>query len=114
MTALPPDVVADLRLENARLLTELRAARDRQTASAEILRTIASTSGDAERSLQQSADTTARLFGASSVTVLIADGHEWGKTIRVGVGSKQVGTVVPANQLNTRARNLPGRVFRET
>jgi two-component system NtrC family sensor kinase len=109
MTALPPDVVADLRLENARL----RAARDRQTASAEILRTIASTSGDAERSLQQIAETTARLFGASSVTVLIADGHEWGQTIRVGVGSKQVGTVVPANQFNTRARNLPGTVFRE-
>jgi GAF domain-containing protein len=92
-----------------------RAARrpDRQTASAEILRTIAGTSGDAKRPLQQIAETTARLFGASSVTVLIADGHEWGQTIRVGVGSKQVGTVVPANQFNTRSRNLPGTVFRE-
>ena len=65
MTALPPDVVADLRRENARLQAELRAARDRQTASAEILRTIAGVSGDAERSLHQIAETTARLFGAS-------------------------------------------------
>ena len=53
MTALPPDVVADLKQENARLQAELRVARDRQAASAEILRAIAGTSGDAERSLQQ-------------------------------------------------------------
>ena len=84
MTALPPDLVADLERENARLQAELRAARERQLASAEILRTIASTPGDAEQSLQQIAETTARLFGAPSVTVLTADGNEWGKTIRVG------------------------------
>src|SRR5450432_573073 len=81
MTALPQDVVADLRrriadleqrlqsglaerdkaivqqaataLENARLSTELRAAQDRQTGSAEILRAIANASGDVERSLHQ-------------------------------------------------------------
>src|SRR6185312_14720129 len=99
MTALPQDVVADLRrrvaeleqrlqsglaerdaaiahqaasaVENARLSTELRTARDRQAGSGEILRAIASASGDSEQSLQQIAETTARLFGASSVTLNI-------------------------------------------
>ena len=66
MTALPQDLEAELRQENARLLAELRTVRDRQTGSAEILRDIASAPGDAERSLQQVAETTARLFGASA------------------------------------------------
>src|SRR6202048_1236893 len=102
MAALPQDVVADLnrrvaeleqRLEssfaahdeaiaqqaataqeNARLRNELGIARDRQSASADILRTIASASGDAERSLYQIAETTMRLFGAQSVTIQIAEG----------------------------------------
>ena len=90
MTALPPDDVADLyrlvaeleqRLEssftahdeaiarqaataqdNARLQNELAVARERQNASADILRTIASASGDADGSLQQIAETSARCF----------------------------------------------------
>ena len=61
MTALPPDVVEDLRQENAHLHAELRAARDRQNASAEILRAIAGTSGDSESALRQIAEITARL-----------------------------------------------------
>jgi len=48
MTALPPDVVADLRHENARLQAELRTARDRQTASAEILRVISGSPTDVQ------------------------------------------------------------------
>src|SRR5258708_28023041 len=99
MTALPPDVVADLRLENARLLAELRAARDRQAGSAEILRAIAGTSGDAEQSLQQIADTTAHLFGASSVTIRIAQGDEWSRTINVGASAKRISSQVAATQL---------------
>src|SRR5215217_4606390 len=111
MTALPPDAVADLyklvteleqRLEstfaahdsaiarqaamdaeNARLIHELSIARERQTATAEILRTIASTSGDAGRALVQIAETSARLFGAPSATIHIAEGDGWAKTIRV-------------------------------
>jgi GAF domain-containing protein len=113
MTALSTDVVANLRLENARLLTELRAARDRQAGSAEILRAIAGTSGDAERSLQQIAETTARLFGASSVTLNIASGEEWARMIRVGASSQRVGSEVSAAQLRIGGRNLPGTVFRE-
>src|ERR1700680_1988673 len=107
MTALPPDVVADLRLENARLLTELRAARDRQTASAEILRTLAGTPGDPERALQQIAETTARLFGASSVTIRIARGDEWGQSINVGAGSERISAEVSAAPLRLCGPHRP-------
>src|SRR5450432_2090753 len=110
MTTLPKDVVADLRRENARLLAELGTTRDRQTGSAEILRAIANASGDAERSLQQIAETTARLFGAPSVTIHIAEGDEWGWTIRVGDSSKRIGAEVAAAQLRIGGRNMPGTV----
>jgi len=113
MTALPPDLSADLRRENARLQAELRTARDRQAGSAEILRAIAATSGDAERSLWQIAEITARLFGASSVTLNIAAGDEWAQMIRVGAGSHRVGSEVSAAQLRIGGPNLAGTVFRE-
>src|SRR5450759_1515810 len=124
MTALPQDVVTDLehaiaelkqRLESglterdeaiARLQAELRAVRDRQAGSAEILRAIAGTSGDAEGALQQIAETTARLFGASSVTLRIASGGEWNRTINVGPSAKRIGLEVSAAQLRIGARNL--------
>src|SRR5437763_4477324 len=141
MTALPKDVVADLRrriaeleqrlqsglaerdeaiaqqaagaVENARLLSELRTSRDRQAGSAEILRAIADASGDAQRSLQQIAETTARLFGASSVTLNIARGDERARMIRVGASSHRVGSEVSAEHLGIGGRNLPATVFRE-
>jgi GAF domain-containing protein len=113
MTALPTDMVADLRQENERLRAELRAARERQNASAEILRTVANTSGDAERSLRQIAEITARLFGASSVTLNVAGADEWAQMIRVGPSSHRVGTEVSAAQLAIGGPNLPGTVFRE-
>src|SRR5438067_2192031 len=141
MTALPKDVVADLRrsiaeleqrlqsglaerdeaiarqaagaVENARLLSELHTSRDRQAASAEILRAIADASGDAQRSLQQIAETTSRLFGASSVTLNIARGDERARMIRVGASSHRVGSEVSAEHLGIGGRNLPATVFRE-
>src|SRR5258708_19043485 len=141
MTALPPDAVADLyklvaeleqRLEssfaahdaaiaraaataqeNVRLQNELSVARDRQNASADILGTIANASGDAEGSLQQIAETTARLFDAASVTIRIADGNEWGLSIRFGASSERIAAQVPAEQRRVGGRNLPGTVFRE-
>jgi len=140
MTALPPDAMADLyrlvaeleqRLEssfvahdeaiarqaataqeNAVLRNELGVTRDRQNASADILSTIANASGDAQASLQRIAETTARLFDASSVTIRIADGDKWGQTIRYGAGSERIGKEVPATQLEIGARNLPSAVFR--
>src|SRR6202048_644821 len=113
MTALSPDVVADLRLENARLLTELRAAQDRQTASAEILRTIPGAPGDAEQALRRVAETTARLFGASSVTIRIARDGEWGQSINVGAGSERIAAEVSAARLRLGGRNLPSTVLGE-
>ena len=113
MTALPPDVVADLSGENARLRSELRAARERQSASADILRTIAGASGDAERSLYQIAETSARLFDATSASIYIAEGDGWAQTIRVGDSAKRIGAGVPESQLRISGRNTPGTIVAE-
>jgi two-component system, NtrC family, sensor kinase len=113
MTALPRDVVANLKRRIAELEHQLDTARDREVGSAEILRTIASISGDPERPLQQIAETTGRLFGAPSVTMHIADGDEWIQTIRVGASSKLVGALVPQAGFDIHGHNLPGTVLRE-
>ena len=141
MTAHPPDAVADLyklvaeleqRLEssfaahdeaiarlaataqeNAQLRNELGVARERQEASADILGTIANASGDAAASLQRIAETTARLFDAASVAIRIAEGNEWGLSIRFGAGPERIAAQVPEEQRRVGGRNLPGTVFRE-
>ncbi len=113
MTALPPDMVADLSQENARLQAELRAARERQAATAEILRTVASAGGDAGLSLQRIAETTASLFGASSVSLMIADGERWGRTIRVGAGSERIATAIPLAHVAITPQYMPGAVYLE-
>ncbi len=97
--------------ENAQLHDEQSIARERQNASADILSTIANASGDAEGSLQRIAETTARLFDAASVTIRIANGNQWGLSIRYGAGSERIGKEVPAAQLEIGARNLPSAVF---
>jgi two-component system NtrC family sensor kinase len=112
MTALPPDVETDLREENARLTRELRAARDRQAASAEILRAVAGAPGDAKRLLQRIAEITERLFGASSVTIRTIEGEEWGRLIRVG-DAKRISQEIPEAQLRFGARNLASAVVLE-
>src|SRR5262249_22068531 len=58
---------AVIAIENARLLNELRESLDRQTATADILRVIASTPEDSKRALNTIADTAARMFDASNV-----------------------------------------------
>jgi GAF domain-containing protein len=105
---------AQIAMKNAGLLSDLRTTRDRQAASAEILRAIAGASGDAEQSLQQIAETTARLFGASSVTLNIASGNEWARMIRVGPSSQRVGSNLSAAELGIGGRNLPLRCFART
>ena len=127
MPALPQDGVTDLKdavadlerrlqavgAEKARLERELGIARDRQSASADILRTIANASGDAEHSLTQIAETTMRLFGAPSATIHIALGDGWSQIIRVGDSSKRVGAGVPEAQLKIGGRNMPGTIVAE-
>ena len=140
MTTLPQDVEADLRhrilelerrldqatvqrdeaieratataLVNFRLQNELRASLERQAAGAEILRTIASAPTDAEQSLQRIAETTARFFNAAGVTIRIAEGDEWVKTIRVGAASHRTGSQ-PAAQFAVSGKNVPGTVYQE-
>ncbi|HEY0852307.1 MAG TPA: GAF domain-containing protein, partial [Bradyrhizobium sp.] len=103
----------ELEIENANLRRELAHAREGQNASAEILRTIANTGGDAEHALQQIAETAQHFFDASSVTIRITDGKEWIRTIRVGGGSERVMAAVPARELAVRGKNVAGLVYRE-
>jgi two-component system NtrC family sensor kinase len=62
MTALLPDVVADLRQENARLQAELTAARARQTAASDILRVISRSPTDVQPVFDAIVLTATRLF----------------------------------------------------
>src|SRR5262249_3710933 len=70
--------------EPARLKEQLKTARLRLEASAEILRAVANAAGDVARPLQQIAETTARLFGAQSVAIQLAEGREFTQEYRVG------------------------------
>ncbi len=113
MTALRPDVLADLsrRLPGCRL--NCAHAEERQIATAEILRTIASTPGDAGRSLQQIAETSARLFGAPSVSLQLVENGEWGQAFRFGSSANQVRSAVPLATIRIGGPNLPGTVVAE-
>jgi GAF domain-containing protein len=104
---------AELAQENARLQRELSLARERQSAGADILSSIASTPTDADQSLQRIAETTARLFGAPSVTIRLAEGWEWGKSINFGASSHRIKDAIPAEQRRLDRDNLPGTVYRE-
>ncbi len=111
MTALSPDVAANLGQENARLRAELRAMQDRQAASAEILRTIASAPADAARSLQQIAETSGRLFGAPSASIQLAENGQWGKAYRFGTSAQHIRSTVPLASITVGGQNLPGQVI---
>ena len=61
--------------------------------------------------MQQIAETTARLFGASSVTLQIAEGDEWGQTIHVGASADSASARrFLRQQLRIGGQNLPGTV----
>ena len=102
------------RPDTARLKRQLKAARMQQEASAEILRAVANASGDAAGPLQQTAETTARLFGASSVSIQLAEGSEFTQEYRVGAIAKRVGSAYPRSNIKVGGRNLPGTVVAES
>ncbi|MGA8898501.1 GAF domain-containing sensor histidine kinase, partial [Bradyrhizobium sp.] len=99
--------------ETVRLKGQLKAARLQQEATAEILRTVANASGEVAGPLQQIAETTARLFEASSVAIRIAENGQWARAINVGEGSHRITAAVPRALLTIDGHNLPGTVFRE-
>jgi two-component system NtrC family sensor kinase len=102
------------RSENARLKSALHAARDRQAASAEVMRLISASPGDADQTLLRIAEIAERLFGASSVSLLIAEGERWGRTIRVGAGSEQIATSIPLAHVTITPQFMPGAVYLES
>jgi GAF domain-containing protein len=125
MTALPQNAVADLErtvadlerqlqstaTENDRLRGELGIALERQNATADILRTIASAPGDAGRSLQRIAETCARLFGAPGASILLAKDGEWGQSYRFGDSARRIRAAVPLSEMRVDGPNLPGEVI---
>src|SRR5256714_1627824 len=113
MAALSADVLTDLERENARLSAELQVLRDRQAGSAEILRTIASAPEDAARSLQHIAETSARLFGAPSVSIQLAKDGEWGEAYGFGDSARSIRSAVPLAAIRVGGRNMPGIVISE-
>jgi GAF domain-containing protein len=108
-----PSSVATASAQIATLQVELRAARDRQVAGAEILRAIASTSGDADRALHRIAEISAQLFGAQSVTIrFVGDDGKWGRSIRWGSSSVRIAMETSAAD-EVDGPNLPATVLRE-
>ncbi|MGX1321270.1 two-component system NtrC family sensor kinase [Bradyrhizobium sp. USDA 377] len=76
MTDPSHDAADELAAENARLRSALAIARDRESASAEILRTIAASPSDARPVFAAIASSSKRLLGGFSATVLQFIGDE--------------------------------------
>ncbi|HEX3882834.1 MAG TPA: GAF domain-containing protein [Stellaceae bacterium] len=108
---------AELEARVAALGAELDGAREQQTATSEILRAIAETPGDAERTLRKIAETTSRLFGAAGTSFRLAEGDEFTTAIGVGHGAEQVDAALyyAPNRPRPRvsAQTLPSTVVRE-
>jgi two-component system NtrC family sensor kinase len=66
---------AVIAIENARLFSEVTSALDRQTATAEVLRTISQAQADVQPVFEAIADSAMRLFGAWSASVFRYDGR---------------------------------------
>ncbi len=85
---------AVIAIENARLLSELRESLDRQTATADILRVIASTPGDPRRALDTIAETAARMFDAASVAIRRTEGDVLRGIAFAGPAASRIGRTI--------------------
>jgi hypothetical protein len=99
--------------EVAQLKRKLKEALEQQAASAEILRTIATTPSEAGRSLRQIAETSARLFGAPSVSIQLTEQGEFTQEYRVGAIAQRIGSAYPRSNIRVGGRNMPGTVVFE-
>src|SRR5262245_50517675 len=80
----------ELEIENAKLRRELALARERQDATADVLGAIAGAPADADQLLHLIAETTARLFGAPSAAIRLAEEGGWGKSIYFGITAQRI------------------------
>ena len=100
--------------ERDEAIAQVQAARDRQVASAEILRAIADAPGDAARALQLIAQTSAHLFGAPSVSIQLADeSGAFTQEYLVGAIAQRIGSAYPRSNIRVGGRNMPGTVVAE-
>jgi class 3 adenylate cyclase len=97
---------AVIAMENARLLTETREALEQQTATAEVLRTIANSPADVERALDTIAQVTSRLFDASNVNIRRLDGDILRYAATFGLGAAEFRAGAPEAPVDPRS--LPG------
>jgi signal transduction histidine kinase len=105
--------LASLRRAYAELQGRLDESMAQQAASAEVMRLISASPGDADFALRRIAEITERLFGASSVSLLIADGERWGQAIRVGAGSERIAAAIPLAHVAITPQFMPGAVYLE-
>ena len=86
---------AVIAIENARLLSELRDSLDRQTATADILRVIASTPEDSKRALDTIAETASRRFDTANVNFRRLEGNVLRMVSAAGPSVSKLREVVP-------------------
>ena len=86
---------AVIAIENARLLNELRESLDHQTATADILRVIASTPEDSKRALDTIAETAVRMFNATNVNFRRLENNVLRVIGAAGPASTKVREVLP-------------------
>src|SRR6516162_1602774 len=98
-------------MENARFIIETREALEQQTATAEVLRTIANSPADAESALDTIAQVTSRLFDASNVNIRRLDADILRYAATFGLGAAEFRARAPEAPLDPRS--LPGSAIIE-
>jgi signal transduction histidine kinase len=97
-------------VENARLFDETREALDRQTATADVLRVIASSRGDLTPVLEAIAQKAARLLESHDAAIMLVDGDALRIAAHEGpIGAVTVGERFPIRRGAIAARALVAR-----